>query len=206
MRAGITTSCRSEGTRYTRLNLLGWALLCPHARDLLWHGVTPLEPHPYPTSEESRPLHDELKSIVAEEARKAIRDAGLRVVAVETEYSHQIGLAREDEWVCGVSKADIVYTVARGRRLYTLYVEVATRIHVAKPWQALLRGIALYYEWRLPTWVILVSPEEVRYKALEDRDQDRILAKLNLPSDDSSPRPDLCSLCELAHYCPYRVV
>ena len=206
MTAGITTSCRSGDTRYTRLNLLGWALLCPHARYLLWHGSTPIEPWLYPTSEEAKSLHEKLKRAVIEESRKAIGLAGFQVVGLDTEYQHQVSVSMGDSWLCATSKTDIVYTVAGGRDLYTLYIEVATRLHVAKPWQALLRGLALYYERRLPTWIVLVSPEEVRYKSLTSKDQEAVFRALNRSEEGFEPSPNLCSLCELSHYCPYKVI
>lgn len=206
MRAGITTSCKSADTRYTRLNLLGWALLCPHARDLLLHGSTPIGAWGYPTAEEAGQHHETLKSIVLEDVRQAIKYAGLNPVSYSVEYKHEIAVLRDDTWVCARSKADIVYTIAGGSDLYTLYIETSTRIHAAKPWQALLRGLALYYERRLPTWIIIVSPTEIMYKILEERDQVIILKLINRDSEGFEPNPNLCSLCDLSHYCPYKVI
>ncbi len=212
MMAEITTSCRSGGsrsTRPTRLNLLGWALLCPHARDLLWHGSTPLDNPPYPTSEESKSLHEKLKNVVGEELSRALRALGIGVVGREgglREHEHTLYIARGEDGVCASSKADIVYILSKEGDLYILYAEAAVRLHVAKPLQALLRGIALYYEYRLPIWVMMVSPHEVRYKQLDDEDQRRILRLINRSSEGFEPSANLCSLCELSHYCPHRVI
>ena len=94
-----------------------------------------------------------------------------------------------------------------GGKLVSLYVEVSsTKINVAKPWQAILRGIALYYEMRLPVGVIIVSPEKIMYKLLEDRDQRNVLSRLRRSSEDFEPNPNLCSLCELASQCIFRAI
>ena len=207
LRARITTSCRTVDTRYTRLNLLGWALLCPYARDLLWHGSMPLSDYGYPTGDEANKQHESLKSSVIGELEKVfIGLEGIDLVNIEQEYNHELSIRRGDGWICARSKADILATIAVSGELYTVYVEVTTRLHVAKPWQALLRGLAFYYERRLPVIVILVSPDEVRYKPLTEHDQERVLVALNRSSNGFQPSPNLCSLCELVHYCPYRVI
>ena len=88
-----------------------------------------------------------------------------------------------------------------------MYVEVSSaRINVAKPWQALLRGIGLYYERRIPVGIVIVSPAKIMYKLLEDSDQQVVLTRLNRPSDGFEANPNLCSLCELLGYCPYKVI
>ena len=203
MRARITTSCRSGDSKYTRLNLLGWALLCPYAAELLWHGSTPLVQPDYPTADESRRLHD----MVMRSVREAIESSGTSLVSVEVEYPHSIGIIGDDTGLCALSKADIVYTLNLKGGLFTLYVEVSSaRINVAKPWQALLRAIALYYERRLPVGVVIVSPDRIMYKLLEDSDQDKVLSRAYRSPDGFNPHPNLCSLCELQQYCPYRVV
>jgi len=203
LRAEITTSCRSAATRYTRLNLLGWAMLCPHAMELLWHGSTPLAQPAYPTAEESMRLH----RLLVEATASAVGSLGAQVASVEREHEHVLGLRRGEDLLCARSKADLVYTLRVGGSLLTLYVEVSSsRINVAKPWQALLRGIALYYERRLPVGVAIVSPERVMYKLVSDQDQDEILRRVRGGSEGFQPSPNLCSLCELQHYCPYRVV
>ncbi len=205
MRAEITTSCRSAGTRYTRLNLLGWALLCPHARELLWHGSTPLEPPEYPTAREAKRAHESLRRAAAE-ALEAL--FGSRLVGDGGEYAHELGVVGEDGSIlCARSKADLVYVASLGGRPALLYVEAATRIHVAKPWQALLRGVGLYYEWRLPVAVLIVSPCRLMYKVVDDRDQALLLRRLRGGEGGGwEPSPELCSLCELSGYCPYRVI
>jgi len=203
LRAGITTSCRSGDTRYTRLNLLGWAMLCPHAVELLWHGSTPLAQPGYPTADESRKLH----SMVMGSVMSAVESLDARLLSVEREYQHTLGFTIGDARLCALSKADIVYTMNVGGRLFTLYVEVSSaRINVAKPWQALLRAIALYYERRTPVGIAIVSPGKIMYKLLEDKDQDKVLERIRGGPGRRGPSPDLCSLCELQHYCPYRVI
>ncbi len=204
MRDEITISCRSVDTRYTRLNLLGWAMLCPHALELLVHGSTPSSPPPYPTADEMESLHEHIKRIVMNtiNSAKILRD---NIISVESEYRHTLGLRVGDVVLCANSRADLVYTLKIGRDLVTLYVEVTARLHVVKPWQALLRGIALYYERRLPVWVVIVSPETIMYKLLEDEDQNEILRRARRSREDA-PSPNLCSLCELAHFCPYKAV
>lgn len=189
--------------RYTRLNLLGWAMLCPHAIDLLWHGSTPLGQPNYPTADESSAKHDRLRNVV----ERVLDSSGMRVISRLVEYQHKVGFIKKDEILCARSKADIIYIIKTRRGLMNIYIEIAsTRINVAKPWQALLRGIALYYEWRLPTAIIIISPEKIMYKILEDSDQERILARINRNYENFEPSPNLCSLCELANYCPYKVI
>jgi len=211
LRAEITTSCRSENTKYIRLNMLGWALLCPYARDLIWHGAIPFHQPDYPTADESKALHEELRNQV-----NSIFEDGqiIRILNVEKEYEHSIGIwlrpsenKGRDTFVCAKSKADLVYTAWSGKRLFTLYTEVSsTRINVVKPWQAILRGISLYYERRLPVGIIIVSPEKIMYKLLNDGDQTRVLSLINIPSDDYPSNPNLCSLCELIKSCPFRAI
>ena len=206
MRAEITTLCRSEGSRYTRLNLLGWAMLCPHAMELLWHGSTPLIQPSYPTGDESKGLHDEFKRIV-DEALRSTSIRGVKIIDGMREYWHEIGFRRDDMVLCARSKADLVYMASVSGKLMNIYVEVSsTRINIAKPWQALLRGIALYYEWRLPVGVVIVAPDKIMYKLVENADQDEILRRLKRTSNGYNPNPNLCSLCELANYCPHRVI
>lgn len=212
MRAEITTWCRTGGTRSTRLNLLGWAALCPHASELLWHGSAPLWQPGYPTASESKQGHERLVQAVENAFSHALDSLGYQTVAVFREYEHYVGLSRRSsggsaETLCASSRADLVYILHTPGGLVTAYVEVSsTRINVAKPWQALLRGVGLYYEFRLPVWLFLVSPAEVRYKLLDDRDQRELLRRLQRSGEGFEPSPDLCSLCELAHYCPYKVV
>ncbi len=203
MRAEITTSCRSVNTRYTRLNLLGWAMLCPYAMDLLWHGSTPLSQPDYPTADESSMKHNRLREIVD----GIFNSLGMQIISRLVEYQHSIGVSRRDELLCARSKADLIYILKTMNGLTNIYVEISsTRINVAKPWQALLRGIALYYELRLPTAIIIISPYKIMYKLLENSDQEKILYKINHSIEGFKPTPNLCSLCELASYCPYRVI
>ena len=203
MKATITTSCRSGDTRYTRLNLLGWAMLCPHAMDLLWHGSTPLGQPNYPTADESSAKHDRLREVV----EQAFNSPDMRIISRLVEYQHMIGFIKKDEILCARSKADLIYILKTRYGLMNTYIEIAsTRINIAKPWQALLRGIALYYEWRLPTAIIIVSPYKIMYKLLRDHDQEKVLARINRGYEDFEPTPNLCSLCELANYCPYRAI
>jgi hypothetical protein len=179
-------------------------MLCSHALELLVHGSTPQTPPLYPTADESRELHEYLKKAVIWATNEAVKLAGGTVVSMEPEYEHRLGIKIGDSMLCANSKADLVYTVKFGRSLVTLYVEATTRIHAAKPWQALLRGIALYYERSLPVWIIIASPNNIQYKLLEDRDQDKILRSIR--GGRTPPSPNTCSLCELAHFCPYRAV
>ena len=203
MRAEITTSCKSVNTRYTRLNLLGWAMLCPHAIELLWHGSTPLTQPSYSTADESKELHDRLRDIVD----NVLKSMNTGIISREVEYKLNIGFLKDDELLCARSKADLLYTIKHGKDLMNLYIDVSsTRINVAKPWQVLLRGIAMYYEWRLPVGIIIVSPEKIRYKLLEDEDQKKILRRINKKLENLEPHPNLCSLCELVDYCPHKAI
>ena len=205
LRAEITTSCKSENTRYTRLNLLGWAALCPRAAELLWHDSTPLSHPGYPTAEESKDVHDSLVELISTNINKITKKNQL--VDYKREYEHFIGLIKDGVLLCARSKADLVYTLNLEGSLFTLYVEASSsRINVAKPWQALLRGIALYYERRIPVGIIIVSPEKIMYKLLEDRDQEEVLKRLFRSAEGFKPSPNLCSLCELSHYCRYKVI
>lgn len=204
MRDEITTSSRSGDTRYTRLNLLGWAMICPYALELLIHGSTPRNPIQYPTADESRRLHEYMKNRVID-AISSVRLTRGAIVSVEPEYEHRLCMRIDDVLICANSRADIVFTLRMGEALTTLYVEVTTRIHVVKPWQAILRGITLYYERRLPVWIVIVSPETIMYKLLEDKDQSEILRKTRRRAN-TAPSSNLCSLCELVHLCPYKTI
>jgi len=203
--ARITTSCRNVDMKYTRLNLLGWALLCQHARDLLWHGAIPQQQPDYLTAEESKALHERFKREVMDILNELLR--GYVVVDVQNEYEHDLSIRKGDDVLCAKSKADLVYTVQLNERLITLYVEVSsTRINVVKPWQTILRGVSLYYERRLPVGMIIVSPRKIMYKLLEDSDQDKMLSLIDKYNENYSPSSNLCSLCELINYCPYKVI
>ena len=211
LRDEITTSCATGSTRYTRLNLLGWAMLCPHALELLVHGSSPHEIW-YPTAEEAKDVHEHLRRYIEEEVNnivKVLRSENIAIVSLEPEYEHRLGIRIGDTLLCANSKADLVYTLSvkegAEESLVTLYIEVSTRLHVAKPWQALLRGLALYYERRLPVWIVLVSPEKLMYKQLSDEDQEEMVRRV-LGKKKISPSPNICSLCELIHFCPYREV
>lgn len=188
------------------MNMLGWALLCPYARDIIWHGSVPLYLPKYPTGEEAKPIHENMKKIILEDIPYIIEHVNLELLNYEQEYTHSLCISRNEETVCANSKADIVLYVASRRSIYTLYIEITSRIHVVKPWQALLRGIGLYYEKRLPVWIIIASPEEIRYKILTEQDQQKVLKTINRSSENYKPAPNLCSLCELSQYCPYRAV
>jgi len=201
LRARITTSCRTAGSRYTRLNLLGWGILCPHARDLLWHGSTPLYPPEYPTADESKELHDWLVKQVDEALRHVASEPSVAL----REYWHELGIIKDGEVLCARSRADLIYLINLNGTTSIVYVEVSsTRLNPAKPWQALLRGIALYYEWGLPVGIVIVSPEKIMYKLLEDEDQTSIMRMLKRESEGFRPSPNLCSLCELRNYCPFK--
>lgn len=179
--------------------MLGWGLLCPFAMDLLWHGAIPLHIPEYPTAEEYKDLHERLKKIV---------DASLGnigIISRQVEHELIICFFRGDEELCSNSKADLVYTVASKNTLMTLYIEVAgSRINVVKPWQALLRGISLYYERRLPVGVVIVSLEKIMYKIVSEIDQVKVLSRLRAGREGFNPQPSLCSLCELHQFCSQR--
>jgi len=201
--ARITTSCGTRDTRYTRLNLLGWSLLCPHARDIICHGSSPLQQPDYPTADESKRLHEELKDLIGNIIIDVLGDS---IISSETEHEHEVGVLSGDCFMCAKSKADLVYTIKAGKTLSTLYIEASSRINVAKPWQALLRGIALYYERRLPVGVVIVSPGKIMYKLISQEDQDKVLKMMDRVSEYYTPNPNLCSLCELANYCPFKAI
>jgi len=206
LRGEITTSCRRENTRFTRLNLLGWAMLCPYALELIRHGSTPLEKPYYPTAEESKDWHEALKKIVKE----AFRDRYIKnsLLSIQFEFEHELGIQLADESICAMSKQDIFALVKtrNSKDIFALYIELASRINIAKPWQALLRGIFLYYSLRLPVGIVIVSPEKIMYKVLTDEDQSAILTKLHRSTDGFEPQQNLCSLCELASFCPARTL
>lgn len=213
MMGKITTSCRREGSRYTRLNLLGWAMLCPHALNLLWHGSTPLDQPSYPTAEESKKPHDNLVRLVNDiflDVVKPCSRGGRRkpcIVSGAREYDLVIGFRRGTEQLCALSKADLVYILDTGYGLMNLYIDVSSSsINRAKPWQVLLRATALYYESLIPVGVIIASPQKVMYKLLAKEDQKRIHEKIIDGKVSYKKDPNLCSLCELADYCPHREV
>ncbi|NAZ12302.1 MAG: hypothetical protein GU361_06255 [Desulfurococcales archaeon] len=226
MRGEITTSCRKENTRFTRLNLLGWAMLCPYALELIRHGSTPLEKPYYPTAEESKDWHETLKKIV----KHAFGDRYIEnsLLSIQFELEHELGIQLADESICAKSKQD-VFALVKTRNskdkepdqkchmlslvktknsedIFALYIELASRINIAKPWQALLRGIFLYYSLRLPVGIVIVSPEKIMYKVLTYEDQDAILSCLHRSTERFEPRQNLCSLCELASFCPARAL
>jgi len=206
LRGEITTSCRRENTRFTRLNLLGWAILCPYALELIRHGSTPLEKPYYPTAEESKDWHDALKKIVKE----ALDDIRIKnsLLSIQYEFEHELGIQLADESICAKSKQDVFALVKtrNSKDIFALYIELASRINIAKPWQALLRGIFLYYSLRLPVGIVIVSPEKIMYKVLTDKDQDAIMSYLHRSTEGFEPQQNLCSLCELASFCSARAL
>ena len=186
--------------------MLGWALICPYAGELLKHGVVPYEAPLYDTGEEAEHQHEKLKRLVDHIMESLLRKNGILINA-EQGYQHEISITVNDIVLCGRSKADLVYTFETRKRLYTVYVDVATRIHIVKPWQVILRGISLYYEKRIPVWLVIVSPWRIMYKVLGEEDQIKVLKRLSGKyMEGFQPSPNLCSLCEFIHHCPYRVL
>ncbi|MGC9187506.1 MAG: hypothetical protein ACP5GN_07475 [Fervidicoccaceae archaeon] len=195
------------------MNLLGWAMVCPYAMKLLWHGTIPLDIAVYPTAEESKHRHDMFGMIVEDQIRSGI----FNIIDEKHEYEHGICFQNGEDELCARSKADYVYlgTLERTRsknRLITIYLEISSsRINVAKPWQAILRGISLYYERRIPVGIIIVSPERMMFKILDDQDQRKVIKRINAglrrdAEENWASSSNLCSLCELLHYCPYRLI
>lgn len=204
LRAEITTSCRSAGTRYTRLNLLGWAMLCPHALTLLLHGGEPFTRFDYPTADESRISHHRLQATVHNIIKNLIKR---KIITARVEYDHSIEITIEGIRLCARSRADLVYIIQYRGKFVTIYVEISsTRINVAKPYQTILRAIGLYYQYRHPVIIIMVSPSEIRYKILSAKDQERIVQILHKRAKQTKVHQNLCSLCELAQYCPNRTI
>lgn len=204
MRGEITTPCKKGSSRYTSLNLLGWALNCPYAIELLMHGSTPLEIPVYPTAEESGKPHKDLVEAIKDN-EKDIFPSWAKIIYSEEEYQHEIQIAKGDSSLCARSKADLVYVVATGKGPMVIYIEVASsRIDSTKPLQALLRGIALYYEYKIPVGVVIVSPGEIRFKLVTDKDQKEIMGRINRDPTGYQVKKELCSLCSLSRYCPYR--
>ena len=211
LRGEITTSCRRENTRFTRLNLLGWAILCPYALELIRHGSTPLEKPYYPTAEESKDWHDALKKIVKNAFNNdpSIKNSLLSIQFEDkAELEHELGIQLADESICAKSKQDVFALVKtrNSKDIFALYIELASRINIAKPWQALLRGIFLYYSLRLPVGIVIVSPEKIMYKVLTDKDQSAIMSCLHRSTEGFEPQQNLCSLCELASFCSARAL
>uniref|UniRef100_A0A7C1I4N1 Uncharacterized protein n=1 Tax=Fervidicoccus fontis TaxID=683846 RepID=A0A7C1I4N1_9CREN len=181
-------------------------MLCPYAVELIRHGSTPLEKPYYPTAEESKDWHEALKKIVKEAlGNPYIRNS---LLSIQYEFEHELGIQFADGLICAKSKQD-VFALVRTRNskdIFALYIELASRINIAKPWQALLRGIFLYYSLRLPVGIVIASPEKIIYKVLTDEDQSDILLRLHRPTEGFEPRQNLCSLCELASFCSARAL
>jgi len=218
LRAEITTSCRIESTRYTRINRLGWAILCPYANYLNWHGSIPLEEPKYPTGDELRSIHDKIVTLVDsvfEYTNKYRIIARWREMELYLAFRKKI-VENTYENLCAKGKADLVYLIKAGHKLILIYIDIAsTRINVAKPWQIILRGLSLYYMFRIPVGLIIISPNKFMYKLLSNRDQKQVLKKImsqlviddnKISMEEDKANPNLCSLCELAHYCPWRSI
>jgi hypothetical protein len=182
-------------------------MLCPYALELIRHGSSPLEKPYYPTAEESKDWHEALKKIV-KEAFDDIRIKNSLLSKLNTEFEHELGIQFADELICAKSKQDVFALVKtkNSKDIFALYIELASRINIAKPWQALLRGISLYYSLRLPVGIVIVSPEKIMYKVLTDEDQSAIMSCLHRSTEGFEPRQNLCSLCELASFCPARAL
>jgi hypothetical protein len=181
-------------------------MLCPYALELIRHGSTPLEKPYYPTAEESKDWHEALKKIV----KHAFNDKDIKnsLLSIQFELEHELGIQLADESICAKSKQDVFALVKtrNSKDIFALYIELASRINIAKPWQALLRGIFLYYSLRLPVGIVIVSPEKIMYKVLTYEDQSAILSCLHRSTERFEPRQNLCSLCELASFCPARAL
>lgn len=209
MTAKTSTWSARGGTRYTRVNQLGWAVLCPAAAELVWHGSTPLpslEPG-YPTGEESRQLHDKLKRAVDQAVREVLKySVGAWIVRSWEEKEVAACIHRENAALCARGRCDLTYLARINSLLLLINVDVSSaRVNPAKPWQTAIRSIALYHEYRVPVTMIIVSPDTLMYKPLLQADYDRVVARIarERSLEGFEPSPSLCSLCELRHYCPH---
>ncbi|PLJ78582.1 MAG: hypothetical protein B7L53_01160 [Thermofilum sp. NZ13] len=176
--------------------------------DLLREGAAPLLSPEYPTASESKSKHEQMKKYIKNVVEN-LQSSQFKILDSSEEYRLQLGVKSRGVWLCAGSSADIVLITAMTtfESPLVLYVEVtSSKINIAKPWQTLLRGLALYYERRLPVGMIIVSPREVRYKLLCEKDQLKVLKLLNRTGARVEPSPNLCSLCELASFCPSKAI
>lgn len=199
--------CRRENTKYSRMNLLGWSILCPAAAELNWSGTIPFEQPIYPTADELKRLHGNIVERVESSIQRIIPENS-KIISLMKEKQVKLSFTdhKSGDQLCGIGKIDLALVLKHGNHEVIIYFEVSsTRIHVAKPWQALLKSIALYHEYRLPIITVIVSIEKIKYKLLSSRDYYTIINKIySKPKEDFSPNPNMCSLCELVHYCPHR--
>ncbi len=205
------------------MNLLGWAMLCPAASHLLWHGSTPRETPEYPTARELSEAHSKLLDRVEEvlfntrgcldvKARfREDRDAEQTMLTISiAKRVDDNKTVNKTVSLCARGRGDLI-VVARARlrgewRPIVFYVEAATRVHIAKPPQTLLKMIAVYQKYRLPTAGLIVSPEKIGYRALRPDDilqVEKLLLREKIPPGFKG-HPNMCSLCELSHDCPWR--
>jgi len=136
-------------------------------------------------------LSDEQESIVIKRLKRTVE----RVLSESSNIwdlfnirgRRKIGIWLGRRLVCAEFEADLTYSVKQGDLLYTLYVDVSpSDPDETELLTALLHGLVLYYERRLPVGVIVVSPTKVMYKLLNRADQKRILRFL-LNALTSSP-------------------
>ncbi len=187
--------------------MMGWSILCPAAAELNWSGTIPLEQPIYPTADELKKLHDNIVEKIESNIQKIIPENSK---IIRTMKEKQVTLSftdtKNNDQLCAVGKIDLAVVLKIKGYETIIYFEVSsTRIHVAKPWQTLLKSLALYHEYRLPIIPIIVSIGKIKYKILCPRDYYTIINKIySRPREDFTPNPNMCSLCELIHYCPYR--
>ena len=206
MRDKISLSCGKGNTRYFNLSIIGWATVCPYARDLLIHGTIPVKYY-YPTAEELKETHDLLKSGILGALFVIKNSSNMNIASIYQEYEQEIGLKIKHTKVCARSKADIYVILIRNRLgIVNVYIEAATRISKVKKNVVILRGIWFFYKTFRPVILIIVSPKIILYKILNNNDQNRLIRNLNSSPVGFNPSPELCSICDFSSFCPYRVI
>lgn len=216
MMRGMSSYCRTKNLKSisTTMNTLGWGVLCPEAMELIKMGATQLSKPTYPTGNMQKKPHDKIVELIEDLMPEVLEELGQESIDLGREKETDLLIHLEkDLYLCSYGKADLVYLVKNNagileKNILLLYIEVSsTKINVAKPYQAILRGISLYYRYHLPVAIVVVSPTKVCGKLLRNKDSNFIYKRIKRSVDDYfKPNPNLCSLCELSHFCPLRMI
>ncbi len=187
----VTPSCNS---RSVSLEALTWAILCKHAFEMLLQNPAPALKQ-QSDNYEARFLEETVADVI-----RAIFDK-FTIAYVENEHEYRLGLKKGNKQLCAIFTG-LVYTLNVKGSLVTLHIEQVAKLDKARLLKTLVKGLALYYERRLPVWIIIISQNTIKFKILSDKDRENMLDRLH----EKPPPPGTCNICDLASFCPHKSI
>lgn len=224
MTARISKKCGTDTSRSIRTNLLAWTLLCPTARYIVASGLQPLEHERGPPYHRVVPLmkeeHEKVKNTALQLLHETLENLGFNITAVIREHWTCMEFKTPMKNITIPGRADTVILAHKhriGRVLVYMEASSTEDVKPVKRLQTTLRALALYYTYRIPVWMTIVSLQELHYSPLTDTVEHPFnntsirlsrLPQLFKPVDlekTRPPGPGICSLCDLRSVCPHHV-